>query len=182
MIERCGDMSDRTDNTSTHALAEGARTETITASLNRSIEQNAKVWRELAGECTDTVKGGRHMKRTGKLADGMIQALLTPAEYEQVRELPPPPVCFLCGKPSNYLMHIGYESEYDEERICPRCLDEAIGLLKAHRQWQEAGCPKSGITMKTYRIVEDNRADAWNKALERELDEHAEAWDKLSNM
>ena len=120
------------------------------------------------------------MIRTGKLADGMIQALLTPAEYESVRELPPPPVCLVCGKPSNYLMHIGYESEYDEERICPRCLDEAIGLLKAHRQWVDAGKPRITQTTKSYQIVEDNRADVWNKALERELDEHAEAYDRLA--
>ena len=73
------------------------------------------------------------MKRTGKLADGMIEALLTPGEYESVRELPPPPVCLLCGKPSNYLMRIGYESKYDEDWICPRCLDTAIDLLTANR-------------------------------------------------
>ena len=73
------------------------------------------------------------MKRTGKLADGMIEALLTPDEYESVRELPPPPVCLLCGEPSNWLMRIGYGSKYDEDWICPECLDTAIGLLRANR-------------------------------------------------
>ena len=73
------------------------------------------------------------MKRTGKLADGMIEALLTPDEYESVRELPPPPVCLLCKEPSNYLMRIGYESKYDEDWICPACLDTAIDLLRANR-------------------------------------------------
>ena len=73
------------------------------------------------------------MKRTGKLADGMIEALLTPDEYESVRELPPPPVCLLCGEPSNWLMRIGYESKYDESWICPQCLDAMIDLYKSNR-------------------------------------------------
>ena len=65
------------------------------------------------------------MKRIGK-RDGMIEALLTQEEYESVRELPPPPVCFLCYEPGNHLMHIGYESTHDGDWICPICLDHAI--------------------------------------------------------
>jgi len=49
------------------------------------------------------------------------------------RPLPPPPVCLLCKEPSNYLMRIGYESKYDEDWICPACLDTAIDLLRANR-------------------------------------------------
>ena len=72
------------------------------------------------------------MKRIGK-RDGMIEALLTQEEYESVRELPPPPVCLLCGEPNIYLMHIGYGSKYDGDWICDECLDTAIDLLKANR-------------------------------------------------
>ena len=66
------------------------------------------------------------MKRIGTI-DGMPNVLLTQEEYESVRELPPPPVCLLCDELSNYLMHIGYESKYDGDWICPECLDSAIG-------------------------------------------------------
>jgi len=47
------------------------------------------------------------------------------------RPLPPPPVCLVCGKPSNWLMYIGYGSVHDEDWICPGCLDAAIVLSKA---------------------------------------------------
>jgi len=62
--------------------------------------------------------------------DGLIEVLLTPDEYQAIRELPPPPTCFICGKPSNWLTALGYESKYDESWICPKCQDEAIDLLK----------------------------------------------------
>jgi len=106
--------------------------ERITASLNRSIEQNADVWRELAGECTVTAEGG-NVKRIGTI-DGMANVLLTDDEWLAIRDdLPPLPTCFLCGKESPWLMGIGYESQYDEEHICPQCNDEAIDLLKAKK-------------------------------------------------
>ena len=72
------------------------------------------------------------MKRIGTI-DGMPNVLLTQDEYESVRELPPPPVCFLCKHESLWLQVLGYESKYAGEHICPQCNDDAIGLLKANR-------------------------------------------------
>ena len=115
-------------------LATATRTDTITASLNQSIEQNAEVWRELAGECTATgVSRGNDMKRIGKRADGMVEALLTPDEYESVRELPPPPRCMICVEPSPHLMHIGYGSKHDGDWICPDCLDVSIDYMDGRK-------------------------------------------------
>ena len=65
------------------------------------------------------------MKRIGK-RDGMIEALMTQEEYESVRELPPPPVCFLCRGSGAHLLSIPYGSKYDGDWICPECLDHAI--------------------------------------------------------
>ena len=65
------------------------------------------------------------MKRIGK-RDGMIEALLTQDEYESVRELPPPPVCFLCHGSGAHLTSIPSGSKYDGEWNCPICLDNAI--------------------------------------------------------
>ena len=65
------------------------------------------------------------MKRIGK-RDGMIEALLTQEEYESVRELPPPPVCFLCFGSGPHLTSLPYGSKHDGEWICPICLDHAI--------------------------------------------------------
>ena len=44
------------------------------------------------------------------------------------------PKCIICGKFSEWLMTIGYGSKYDESRICEKCLDEAIDLLKAKEE------------------------------------------------
>ena len=75
------------------------------------------------------------MKRIGKRADGLIDALLTPDEYEAVRELPPPPVCMFsfCRESGPHMTQMPYGSKHDGEWMCPKCLDEAIDLLKAKR-------------------------------------------------
>lgn len=70
------------------------------------------------------------MKRIGTI-DGMPNVLLTEDEWQGVRELPPPPVCLVCGKPSVWLNMLDEESRYEGQWICPGCQDEAIDALKA---------------------------------------------------
>ena len=70
------------------------------------------------------------MKRIGKRADGLIDALLTPDEYEAVRELPDPPECMFCEYQGVELRCL-IRGKYEGQWICADCQDSMIDLLKA---------------------------------------------------
>jgi len=72
------------------------------------------------------------MKRISKRADGLIEALLTPDEYEAMRELPPSPVCMFCDY-QGVELRCFIRGKYEGMWVCSDCQDEAMDLLKSNR-------------------------------------------------
>ena len=62
-----------------------------------------------------------------------IEAVRAVSEQQAATENVVTPVCFLCGAESLHLTRMPFDSKYANDWVCPVCLYEAIGLLKAKR-------------------------------------------------